>query len=109
MIWLYLAIRKSGDDAHARNDLEDRAKRVLSCVWPYDVIELFLRQKGEDETRRAPHGNADYECEMHFYVGVWRRLEGKDGKADLHEALSKCRQEFIEYHGAKAELNPPRN
>jgi lipoprotein NlpI len=108
MLWLYLAERKSGN-SNAGSHLEQRAKRISSEVWPYAVVELFLGRKNPDETQKMPRKQADYVCEMHFYVGEWLLLQGGERKKEalghLTEARDKCRHEFIEYRGAAAELD----
>jgi lipoprotein NlpI len=118
MLWLYLAEahvaqmqsstqRQISLGASALVNLGNRANApgVRTNVWPYAVIDLFLGWKSEQQTQDAAGESADFECEASFYIGEWYLLKKRrvDAVPELKNAL-KCRHEFIEYWGAKTEL-----
>lgn len=104
MLWRHLAAARAGiaDD-------DGRLGRSASAGhpdWPVPVIELILGSRTAEATLAAA-GTPARQCEAQFYVGEWKLMRGdKAGAAAAWQAaLDRCPRSFIEYKGARAELN----
>jgi tetratricopeptide (TPR) repeat protein len=109
MLWRRLAAARAGL-AGSDGGLE-RAATAARTDWPAPVIALFLGGPSAEATIAAARTPAQ-ECEAQFYVGEWKLLrKDKVGAAAAwHAAVDRCPRSFIEYKGARAELqrlNPP--
>jgi tetratricopeptide (TPR) repeat protein len=109
MLWRHLAAARAGvagDDGRL-----ERAATAARTDWPAPVIALFLGGQSAETTIAAARTPA-HECEAQFYVGEWKLLrKDKAGAAAAWQvAVDRCPRSFIEYKGARAELqrlNPP--
>jgi tetratricopeptide (TPR) repeat protein len=104
-IWLYLARARLGDQSAAAA-LEANSKNLKQTEWPYPVIELFLGRR-TPEAALAAATTPDQNCEAQFYVGEWYVLHKADSAAlqSFQAAIDACVRTFIEYQGARAEIN----
>jgi len=71
-----------------------------------------LGKKSPDEVLRAaqnsdPSKQKEHLCEAQFYVGEYALLQGKTSEAAkfFKAAFDGCPTNFVEYAGAKAELD----
>jgi tetratricopeptide (TPR) repeat protein len=108
MLWSHLATARAG---RASNDGLARSASARRTDWPSPVIELLLGRRTAEATI-ASAGTPAQQCEAHFYVGEEKSLQGdKAGAAAAWQAaVDRCPRSFIEYKGARAELqrlNPP--
>ena len=78
---------------------------MTSQTWPLAVVEFYLGRRDADATVAAAR-SPDERCEAQFYVGEWQLAQGNRDAAKryLEEAAGICPKTFIEYTGAKAEL-----
>jgi lipoprotein NlpI len=108
-LWLYLAQSHQGKDGKAA--LQRNASAIDLKSWPGAVVGFYLGKSTADQVASAARtGNAkaqhDQQCEADFYLGEQTLLTGDkdEGKRLLGEAADTCDHRFIEYMGAKAEL-----
>ncbi len=107
-LWRYIAL------AHARQpyrrDLEQRQTQIGLQNWPGPIIELFLGTASPADVKAAmgaaPGQEASRACEVGFYIGEYRLIQGDDAGALslLQNAAQGCSRESIEFYGAQAEL-----
>jgi lipoprotein NlpI len=104
VLWLYLARARLGNQ-DAATELAANAAKLQSPDWPYPVVDLFLGKATPQATLDAPT-NSDDRCEAQFYVGEWLALQGDADAAHgrFKQAVDTCKNSFIEYKGARAEL-----
>ncbi len=102
-IWLYL--QRARDGADGGPELSAAALRVNQYKWPFPVVKFLLGQISASQMREAAE-TADQRCEADFYYGEWLLGQGKTPAAldSLRAAASECPTGFIEYEGARAEL-----
>ncbi len=108
MLWAYLATARVGA---ANRDGLARSVAAGRSDWPLPVIELMLGRRTAEATIAAAATPGE-QCEAQFYVGEWKLLrDDKAGAAAAWQgAVERCPKSFIEYKGARAELerlNPP--
>ena len=103
VLWAYLAMVRT-DAAGAGRTLAQAAPQA-SAAWPRPVVELFLGGRTAEATLSATSNPAE-RCEAQFYGGEWKLLQGdRIGAASaLKGAVDTCPKTFIEYKGARAEL-----
>lgn len=109
-LWLYLAQAHQGKDANA--ELDRRAGGLDLESWPGPVIDFYRGKIGADDVLAAAgkgdiKTQRDQQCEADFYLGEHALLAGGRDEARrlLQAAQDNCDRRFIEYAGAKAELN----
>ncbi len=104
-LWRFLA-QKRGHDAKADDDLAVAARHTDQGIWPYPVYRLYLGELKPDELAAAA-ADDNQRCEAAFYNGEWYLLDGDatEGRQLLQTALSSCPTTFVEYIGAKSELD----
>ena len=109
-LWLYLAQRHQGKDGKA--ELEKRAAKLDLQAWPGPIAEFYRgRSSAGTVLTAAGAGDAkardDQQCEADFYLGEHALLDGDKEQARhlLGQAADNCDRRFIEYAGAKAELD----
>jgi len=88
-----------------------RAASARRTDWPAPVVALFLGGLSAEAAIAAASTPAQA-CEAHFYVGEWKLLRNDRAGAAIawQVAVDRCPKSFIEYKGARAELqrlNPP--
>ena len=110
VIRLYLARERSGQDA--RVDLARDASNFDLTDWPGPVVSMFLgRAAPEQVLAAAKHSDQrkqrEQNCEAYFYVGQHHLLRGnkRDAAKFFRKVLDTGITYFIEYTGAKAELD----
>jgi rhomboid protease GluP len=75
-------------------------------AWPYPVYSLFLGELRPVEVMAKAADN-NQRCEAAFYNGEWYLMSGDTTEARqlFQTALSSCPTTYLEYDGAKGELN----
>jgi lipoprotein NlpI len=109
-IWLHLMRAKAG--VRDQQEFSRNARKLDKKAWPWPVVALYQGKMTPDDVRAAAHeGNADQQrnqtCEAAFYIGEHELAQGNSAEAVRlfqEAASSTCPREFIEYHGARAEL-----
>lgn len=103
MLFRAIARARNGEDAAA--ELEANAGRLKDRTWPYAVIEHLLGKRSPQATVDSASSD-DERCEAHFYIGQLLLAKGatEDGLGRLKTSVQTCPKDFIEYHGALAEL-----
>lgn len=103
-LWRFLAQGRGGDAA-ALADLQSAAGKVDSGKWPYPVYDLFFGKLNPEEMATKA-GNSNERCEATFYSGEWylQRGDASEARQRFQTALSSCPITFLEYDGAKGEL-----
>ena len=103
-LWRFLALRRTGEDGVA--ELSDSMAKLKTTKWPYPVMEFFVGKRTMADMKSAA-SNTDEKCETEFYSGEWYLLGGDkaEAKKAFEAALQICPKSFIEYSGARAELN----
>jgi lipoprotein NlpI len=108
-LWLYLSLSHQGQDG--KPELDRRAAKLDLKAWPGPVVQFYRGTMDEDDLLSAAReGDAkarhDQQCEADFYLGEHALLAGDKDKGSrlLTEAANTCDHRFIEYLGAKAEL-----
>src|SRR5262249_12252821 len=109
MLWRHLAAARAGlpgDDGRLA-----RAVSAVGAHWPAPGGAVFLGRLSAAATIAAARTPAPA-SEGRLYVGAWKLLRNdKAGAAaGWQAALDRCPKSFIEYKGARAELqrlNPP--
>ncbi len=108
-IRLYLALRRSGQDAAQR--LRELTGTVPADQWPRPIIDLYLGgTTAERVLATVPAGGdtaaRERACEAYFYVGYYYLLNGDNGRAAelFQRALDTQVPYFNEYRSAEAEL-----
>jgi rhomboid protease GluP len=104
-LWRYLA-QKRGNDTKANDDLAVAARQMDQGAWPYPVYSLFLGELRPVEVMAKAADN-NQRCEAAFYNGEWYLMSGDTTEARqlFQTALSSCPTTYLEYDGAKGELN----
>lgn len=108
-LWRYLAEARAGQEARAT--LEGHAAALDLGAWPGPVVSLYLG-RAEPDRLLALAGDPDpvkrreKACEAYFYLGQYFLLKGRRDEAAkmFRLALDTGVTAFIEYAGAKAEL-----
>ena len=108
-LWRYLAEARAGQEARAT--LEGHAAALDLGAWPGPVVSLYLG-RAEPDRLLALAGDPDpvkrreKACEAYFYLGQHFLLKGRRDEAAkmFRGALDTGVTAFIEYAGAKAEL-----
>lgn len=95
-----------GNDTKAIADLKIAASKTDQGTWPYPVFSLFLGDLKPDELM-AKAADSNQRCEATFYNGEWYLLGGntQEARQRFEAALSSCPTTYMEYDGAKGELN----
>jgi len=109
LLWRRLAAARAGvpdDDGRLA-----RSASTRRAEWPVPAIALFLGGQSAEAAIAAARTPAQ-ECEVQFYVGEWKflRKDSAGAAAAWQAAVGRCPKSFIEYKGARAELqrlNPP--
>lgn len=103
MLWLYLAQEHAHQDGAP--ELAARAAKLATRIWPSPVVDLLLGKRSLEATMAAAPG-ADQRCEVQFYAGALYLVRGERQAAIelLRAAAQSCPENFIEYDGARAEL-----
>nr|AOO94041.1 membrane protein [Rhizobium leguminosarum bv. trifolii] len=104
-LWRFMAQRR-GNDTKAIADLKIAASKTDQGTWPYPVFSLFLGELKPDELM-AKAADSNQRCEATFYNGEWYLLGGntQEARQRFEAALSSCPTTYMEYDGAKGELN----
>ncbi|WP_027684060.1 rhomboid family intramembrane serine protease [Rhizobium leguminosarum] len=104
-LWRFLA-QMRGHDTKAIADLRTAADKMDQGTWPYPVFSLFLGELKPDELM-AKAADSNQRCEATFYNGEWYLLGGnsQEARPRFQAALSSCPTTYMEYDGAKGELN----
>ncbi|NZD62132.1 rhomboid family intramembrane serine protease [Rhizobium sp. WYCCWR 11290] len=104
-LWRFFA-QTRGNDAKAIADLRIAAGKTDQGTWPYPVYSLFLGELKPDELM-AKAADSNQRGEATFYSGEWYLLGGniQEARPRLQAALSSCPTTFLEFNGAKGELN----
>ncbi len=108
-LWRHIALGHANrTDA---DDLETRGAKLGASDWPGPLVELYLGYASLDRVRAAaaaakPAERTERACELAFYVGEYELLRGDAAKAqaELGQAAELCPTNYIEYYGARAEL-----
>jgi tetratricopeptide (TPR) repeat protein len=109
LLWRRLAAARAGvpdDDGRLA-----RSASTRRAEWPVPAIALFLGGQSAEAAIAAARTPAQ-ECEVQFYVGEWKflRKDSAGAAAAWQAAVDRCPKSFIEYKGARSELqrlNPP--
>ncbi|MDL2402306.1 rhomboid family intramembrane serine protease [Rhizobium mayense] len=103
-LWRYLA-QEQGKDAEAATDLRAEAGKLDQAKWPYPVYRLLLGELNPAEVIAKASDN-DSLCEAIFYIGEWHllRKEIPDARQQFQAASLSCPSTFMEYDGARGEL-----
>jgi len=109
-LWLFLA--QSRQDKDAKAELDRRAAKLDLKTWPGPVVDFYRGRIGMDDVLAAARTGdtktqRDQQCETGFYLGEHTLLAGDKDEARrlLQGALDTCDRRFIEYAGAKAEMD----
>ncbi|TBG64044.1 rhomboid family intramembrane serine protease [Rhizobium leguminosarum] len=104
-LWRFMA-QSRGNDTKAIADLKIAASKTDQGTWPYPVFSLFLGDLKPDELM-AKAADSNQRCEATFYNGEWYLLGGntQEARQRFEAALSSCPTTYMEYDGAKGELN----
>ncbi|MDV4157510.1 MULTISPECIES: rhomboid family intramembrane serine protease [Rhizobium] len=104
-LWRFMA-QSRGNDTKAIADLKIAASKTDQGTWPYPVFSLFLGDLKPDELM-AKAADSNQRCEATFYNGEWYLLGGntQEARRRFEAALSSCPTTYMEYDGAKGELN----
>jgi lipoprotein NlpI len=109
-LWLYLAQSHQGKDGKA--ELDRRAEKLDLKSWPGPVIEFYRGRIGAEDVLSAartgdPKAQRDQGCEADFYLGEHALLAGDKDEARrrLSAAVDTCDRRFIEYAGARTEMD----
>ncbi len=108
-LWRSIALARIGKPY--RPDLERRATRFGTSAWPGPIVELYIGAGTAEGVKAAmldapPDQRAGRDCEVGFYVGEYRLIQGAQDAAMslLKKAASACGPDTIEYYGARSEL-----
>ena len=109
VIWYYLALERAG--ANAMVELVNYTDKIDANRWPGPVVKLFLGQVGPRDVMASLEGLSgdklrEQQCEALFYLGQYFIIEGDPETATtlFRQSLDTGITNFIEYTGAKAEL-----
>lgn len=103
-LWRIMAMGYAKDP-----DLQTQAQqaqaKLTPATWPYPVFDLFMGKLPPQDLQMKAIGN-DQLCEAVFYGAEEDLIGGhiEDAKPLLKNALSICPKTFIEFDGAKWEL-----
>jgi tetratricopeptide (TPR) repeat protein len=109
-IWHYLSLKRAGSSEAVR--LDAHTNRLDLTEWPGAVLELFLGRTtpegllaaAKDRDKTAENQKL---CEVYFYLGQYYLIMGEEskGRTMFERCLDTGVKVFIEYQGAKIELN----
>ena len=102
-LWRYIAQTRGADPAALRN--LRTAADASPKEWPRPIFLMFLGDATE-ESVAAQAANSDQKCEATFYAGEWYLMRGMPNEARdrFSVALASCPKTFMEYDGARGEL-----
>lgn len=110
ILWLELSRARGGvlDPKVGAHDVDQWGSRD----WPAPLIKLFVGEaKPEDMTAAIAQGDdktvSNRQCEANFYLAEWwlARQDPATAKPLFKAAADKCPKSFIEYDGARFELD----
>ena len=109
-VWLFLARERAGRDGKA--DLAAFRKSREGGDWPVPVIDMFLGTTSVADCLGAAKDadaqrDKEKKCEAFYFVGELHILAGerKQGVEFFQKCIDTGLSGFIEYEGAKAELD----
>jgi lipoprotein NlpI len=110
-LWLHLARLRSGD-ATAAPGLAQWTDAHDQKDWPRPIIDFMLGRADRTTIDTAiaaadkPDTRRDRRCEADYFVGEWLMVAGRSvpAKPLFERAAADCPHYFIEWAGARAEL-----
>ncbi|HEY0523461.1 MAG TPA: tetratricopeptide repeat protein [Stellaceae bacterium] len=109
-LWRFLAQARTGQSDEAAAELERRAGRLNTAVWPGPIVSLFLGRLAPDALDPGEHvlplEQLGADCELHFYRGEHHLLHGESERAaaEFRLAVATGITEYVEYGAAQREL-----
>ena len=110
-LWRFLAQARTGQPDEAAAELERRAGRLNTAVWPGPIVSLFLGRLAPDALDPGEHvlplEQLGANCELHFYRGEHHLLHGESERAaaEFRLAVATGITEYVEYGAAQRELD----
>jgi lipoprotein NlpI len=107
-LWLYLARERAGADG--KTELEKSALNLKHEGATEKVVAVFLGRAAPGDVieavRSDPRRQKQDICEAEFYIGEYFLLRGRKEEAGklFKAAAERCPADFIEYSGARIEL-----
>jgi lipoprotein NlpI len=109
-LWLYFAKERASQDG--ADALAAAVREVDMERWPGPVILYYQGQLSVDEVLEAatdpdPKTANAQSCEAAFYIGEHDLAAGRtvDARRRFEYAIKFCPKDFVEFHGARAELD----
>ncbi|HXG60235.1 MAG TPA: tetratricopeptide repeat protein [Planctomycetota bacterium] len=110
-LWIALLRYRLGEREEAAGELRDHVRSRNADDWFARLALFVIGDLSEAELFRAARSPEDpvrreRECEAFFYAGILRLLSGDvpTAKAYFERVLATGLQDFVEYQGARSEL-----